>query len=266
MTKAYVETTVLANALLKPGHKSHKLAHAALRNYDETELPVYAIKEFKAGILKNYCLVHDSLLSTKSIEKTLDLVHRMFARKYIQSTALEALRTAQHQVTSSPATPDSKYRNLDEEIADRYRLSLAVLIINSWKRRRRLTTSVVQELECYVELKPERTDSGLFDLEPLRCNADPECCLAKALRSSGEKMEKMRDSIPSASGRSEDQKRRDVLRHLSRTKRKLEENHCRALGDAVFAFFAPKDSVILTTNNRDLAPLAASLGKTVATP
>ncbi len=49
-------------------------------------------------------------------------------------------------------------------------------------------------------------------------------------------------------------------------KEKLTDQHCRQLGDAVFAFFCPNDAVILTTNAKDLAPLAESLGKKTHTP
>jgi len=34
----------------------------------------------------------------------------------------------------------------------------------------------------------------------------------------------------------------------------------------VFAFFAPKDATIVTTNIRDHRPLAAALGKTALSP
>jgi hypothetical protein len=47
---------------------------------------------------------------------------------------------------------------------------------------------------------------------------------------------------------------------------KLTAKDCIGLGDAVFAFFAPNQSAILTTNIKDHAPLAASLGKQAISP
>ena len=41
----------------------------------------------------------------------------------------------------------------------------------------------------------------------------------------------------------------------------MSDKTCRDLGDAVYAFFAPPDSVVLTTNIRDHRPLAEALGK-----
>jgi hypothetical protein len=46
----------------------------------------------------------------------------------------------------------------------------------------------------------------------------------------------------------------------------LDNGKCRSLGDAVFAFLAPADSVILTTNVKDHQPLAEALGKSAISP
>jgi hypothetical protein len=53
---------------------------------------------------------------------------------------------------------------------------------------------------------------------------------------------------------------------LVRTSRPLDNSKCRSLGDAVFAFLAPVDSVILTTNIKDHRPLAQALGKSAVSP
>lgn len=60
MSKAFVDTTILADALLKPG-EVEQLTKTALLRYTTTELPVYAIKEFKAGVLKNYIWFYNKL-------------------------------------------------------------------------------------------------------------------------------------------------------------------------------------------------------------
>ena len=65
----------------------------------------------------------------------------------------------------------------------------------------------------------------------------------------------------------EHKRRSKALREIARKpKLGVTEEQCRALGDAVFAFFAPADSVILTTNLRDLQPLAEAVGKTAERP
>jgi hypothetical protein len=70
VTKAYVETTVLADALLKPGARA-SAAKATIGRFSESLLPVYSIKEFKAGPLHHYVWFHGKLVQTKSWGKSL---------------------------------------------------------------------------------------------------------------------------------------------------------------------------------------------------
>ena len=53
MNKAVVDTTILTDVLLNTGEVRANALNA-ISHYDETYLPVYAIKEFKAGPLKNF--------------------------------------------------------------------------------------------------------------------------------------------------------------------------------------------------------------------
>jgi hypothetical protein len=68
MNEAYVETTILANILLKPGSQKQAKSQAGLERYEKTLLPVYSIKELKAGPLEHYAYFHDKLVTTKSLE------------------------------------------------------------------------------------------------------------------------------------------------------------------------------------------------------
>jgi hypothetical protein len=70
MNKAYVETTILTDVLIKPGSKNEGVAKAAFSRYTETLLPVYSIKEWKKGPLDHYAYVHDKLVQTKSVADT----------------------------------------------------------------------------------------------------------------------------------------------------------------------------------------------------
>jgi hypothetical protein len=267
-SKAFVETTVLANALLKPGDPRCAGALAAIKRYTETLLPVYAIKELKAGIIKNYAWFHQKLVQTKSLSRTIQVVNSLHPsfQAYRKGSSLEALSTAVSLTAQTrPANVDFS-KDEDEELADRYRLSIELLLKMAWDRRRTLTTQTVQDLDCYTESAPVLNDAGVFNLIPNQCDTD-ECSLADELKAQPEALQKMWAAIPSASTKSEDVRRKAVLRDLIRLKRfELTPDRCRSLGDAVFAFFAPPDSVILTTNKKDMEPLAKALGKNVETP
>ena len=261
MTKAYVETTILTNALLKPGTDKQVAALAAISSFDTSLLPVYAIKEWKAGPLRTYSYVHDKLVVTRSLAETLDAVSSLHPmRAYMKSTSLEAWTAATRLLEQSSGTVPT------DELVDRYRLALATLIKTSWRKRRKITTETIQDLNCYTEAEPKIDKKGLFDFNPTKCERDCACHLAEALKSKPELLEKLRAAIPEDSSRTEDKKRRAALKLLLRAKGNFDRDACRELGDAVFAFFCPNDAVILTTNMRDHKVLAEALGKRAQSP
>jgi len=73
------------------------------------------------------------------------------------STALEALEASDYKNrTVTLGQLSKKYgaaANDDSVRCDRYRYTLRHIIVNGWKRRRSLTTSVVDELTCYAEVE-----------------------------------------------------------------------------------------------------------------
>jgi hypothetical protein len=270
MSKAYVETTVLTNVLLKPGSQKEATARLALSRYEETLLPVYSIKELKAGPLDHYSYIHDKLVQTRSLAHTLAAVNSLnpITQARRKSTSLEALEAAAQLDSTQRATirPGSP---ADQEMADRYRYSLAALIILSWQKRRKVTAKTIQDLECYTEAQPKIGKNGFFDLTPRECARDRHCCLWDELKLEKNKslLTALRNAIPETSQSYEDKNRRKVLKHLINTpKLPLDREQCRLLGDAVFAFFCPEDAVILTTNIRDHQPLARAIGKRAEKP
>lgn len=271
MSKAFVDTTILTNILLKSG-EIKELSLKALARYNETLLPVYAIKEFKAGPLKNHVWLHNKFAVLQSFSKTINSIQRMSLtpKRYTTSTALEALHVAtEHfeKITSSNQiilygdTP-----NLDKFLCDSTRLAIKVSIFKAWRQRRSVTTKVICPLPCYKEVAP--VENGiLIDIKPVQCSNNLECSLEPLLKSREEDLRKLQSAINPDSPKIEDRRRLKILKELCRKpKTKLFDNECRSLGDAIFAFLAPNDSVILTTNIRDHEPLANSLGKRVEAP
>jgi hypothetical protein len=271
MAKAFVDTTILADALLKKGD-SGVAARRALQRYDKTELPVYAIKELKAGTMRNMAWFHDKLVSTGSFIKALDALHKMSLspRRYTTSTAIEALREAAQAVgkltTQQMVELYGPTATQDAVQCDRYRLAIKTNIIIAWKRRRRIVSEVVHALPCYQEVEPYE-ERGLLIVEPTKCDATAACALARALKADQNALVRLKAAVDAQPSKPENQRRSQALRALIRTpKRDFPHKMCRALGDAAFAFLAPPDSTILTTNTRDLRPLAQALGKTVDQP
>lgn len=271
MAKAYVETTVLTDALLKPGARA-SAARSSIRQFEESQLPVYAIKEMKAGPLHHYVWLHGKLVTTGSWKKTKEQLSRMAAtpRTRWVSTAIEALAAADHgaqNVTLGDLVEKWGNSAKDDVVrCARYRLSLRRIIMRAWKQRRQLTSCVVDELGCYAETNITE-ERGLIVLGETKCNPKDECSLAAALKAQPEILKRLRETVETQPLKPENVKRSKVLKELIRVpKQKLTTQQCRWLGDAVFAFFCPPDAVILTTNTGDLRPLAEALGKSAKAP
>lgn len=271
MTKAYLDTTILVDTLLKSG-KPAIAAKAAVARFVSTELPMYAIKELKAGPMWNFTWMHNVLAETQSFFRSLERLQGMSRtpRRYLTSTAIEALKTAAETMAKEEiAHLEGKYGkrgNVDFVLADMYRVSLKTKILTAWKRRHNVAKKTVLPLTCYVERAPY-DERGLLKLAPTECWADPECCLAFSLKSCPDDLRKLKGAVDSQPISREHTRRSQTLSDIARKpKEPITNDMCRNLGDAIFAFFAPADAVILTTNVADHQPLAQALGKTAEAP
>ena len=272
-SRAYIDTTILADALLKKGER-RTAAVTALHKFTERLLPVYAIKEFKAGVLRRFVWLHNKIVQTKSYSKTLAAIQKVSRtpQRYLTSTAIEALHMSAFATGKIRAGKlEEKYgesATLESILTDEYRYAIRTKIELAWRRRRSIATEVVDNLSCYREVAPfERR--GLLELDPVRCDPDKDgCCLGPLLKARAGDLEKLRAAMQGARDTPEGRRRYQALREIARRKlgEPVAESTCRDLGDAFFAFFAPEDSVVLTTNSKDHEPLCAALGKRVETP
>ena len=268
MTKAFLDTTILVNRLLKTGELK-KQAQRALVRYDVTELPVYAIKEFRAGVFYNLAWAHNKLLETKSVSKMIEIAARWRKKPNLVSTVFEFYASHQRLIeTEKLSSLNAKYNgNTTRGEFECYelRINLKSALKRAWARRRRVTSAVIQDLGCFDEEKPIMK-SGYFEQQRMGCSPSYECVLASDFRRDIARCDLLRDASKNQ-GHHEGQRRAKALRKVAHTQNAIFLNKdCRNLGDAYFAFFCPNDSVILTTNERDHRVLAAALGKRVETP
>jgi hypothetical protein len=244
----------------------------AIARYDSTEMPVYAIKEFKAGPLTYLVWAHNKLALTQSLAKTMTAISAVLRRQPNRaSTALNAVAemiSAQKQSVGSLAERYGNGADPDAISADQLRYSFRRRVMTGWAKRRELANDVVCPLDCYPETTPTVTEGNLLTVNSARCNQGSKCAMAEAMKQAPEQIEKLRRAIQAQPCSRENERRARVLKDIGRNpKRPLaDESACRALGDAAFAFLCPEDAVILTTNTRDHRPLASALGKTVASP
>jgi len=270
MSKAYIDTTILTNVLLKRRSPAGVKAEAALKTDSVTQLPEYAVKEFKKGPLSVFAWVHNKLVSTRSVADTVAAIQRVSPtpQRYRVSTALEALSEAMRATgAQTPKELLERYGEAaksDRVNCDEYRLALKALIYRAWTRHRRVASAVVQPLSCYTMVKPFE-ELGLLRLYPKKCQPEHECCLGASMRADPAALKALKTTVDKQPSKAENARRSGALASLLANK-PMTEKMCDDLGDAVLVFFAPSDSVILTTNTRDFEPLAGALGKAVERP
>jgi len=273
-SSAYVDTTILTDALLK-WDTARDAALEALQLYTETLLPDYAVREFQAGPLCNYVYAHNCFAD----KRTLDDVHAKVAalgpnpqrNKFL--TALGALSGARL------ATLVEYERIIEErEMAwmdgERFRLRfirthLANKIFDAVAGIDTICTKRTHPLPCLEKVQIEQ------DGEELRATGkrmdrakSAECGLTAHLRQQADALTKILEATEeqnAAKPKPELLRRADALRAVLEGG-DVPRASCRGLGDAVFAALAPDGSTILTTNEQDHRPLADRVGKLVAAP
>jgi predicted nucleic acid-binding protein len=182
--KAFVDTSVLVDALLKQSTQGD-VARTALRRYSETQLPVYAIKELKAGALRNYVWFHNKVVTTERWEDAVAAIRRIGAtpKRYLLSTALEALTDFESSLGKRLlASLAQNYPGASEGEMKRAeaRVWLKTTIMRAWRKRRHVTTAVVRDLSCYSETDPTIKSTGVIDDKPVTCGV-PDVVSDKSL-------------------------------------------------------------------------------------
>jgi len=268
--KAYVETAILADVLIKTGSESDA-AKDALRRYKHTLLPVYAIKKFKARPLAYVSYLNTKLLDCGSYPATLMALSRVVKQPNRVATCLRLLSELHNEIVNQPQTPGlvTQYGSLaeaDKRIYASLVYESKVLVLKAWLRCSTLTTEIVDDLVCYERVAPKVRRNGRYNLQPTTCKTE-DCCMTSKLRDRSIELNKLVTTIKKEPAKRENPPRQRVLHDLAVRKNfKMKDKDCKNLGDAVFALFCPADADILTTNISDHRPLAEALGKTAVSP
>jgi hypothetical protein len=271
MTKTYLDTTVLVDAICKYNTEGGKDAKKAISSFRESLLPQYAIKEFKAGPLRRYVWFHNKIVLLGSYHKALVALQKIsLARGRYASTIIEALSEISY--SSRKVTLEQlqakygKTATRDQFDTDSYRLALKAKVFVSWEQRNRIAKRRVDDLACYVEASPSEVRK-MIEIDPTTCKRGVTCTIAARMAKEPDIVSKMlraNEALPTSpehSGRSS-----ALKEAASGSLRDFGNKQCRRLGDAAFVFCCPTDAVLLTTNPRDHRPLADAIGKVVKTP
>lgn len=271
-SKAYLDTTVIANALLRSDAIGRRCAEA-IRRFAHSEMPEYALKELKAGPLSAWIWCHNKLNETRSFADTLAAINAVSAtpRRNFSATARQAFQQAAEtdkasfvtalQLTGEGGAP------VDRALADRYRLYLRRKVILAWQRRRTIASHTSMPLRCFIEGDLHELGGGNLAFDRYSCPRNAKCEVFNVLIHMPDDVGRLMEVVKAQPQKTENTKRYQALRHIHRTpNRAFSDTLCRGLGDAVFALMAPPDCVILTTNVKDHTPLAHALGKVAMEP
>src|ERR1035437_12899 len=258
----HLDTTILIEALFKTSHRRRR-ARKTIQTYAKSSLPVYAIKEMSVGALSNIIWLYNKLTETHSLAGTYDAIVANIRKPNLVTTSLELLQASSEAITGDFANARTSTQ-IDHTLADMHALALRRIIRNGWRDRRKVTTEVVEELECFPENGPYLDEElRIMTIGKRECPSWEDCKYAPELRKRRGALDAMLQVIKDST-RPEDVRRRKALRLLkNKPKRKFENDDCRRLGDAYFALHCPTNATILTSNSRDHTPLAAALGKSV---
>lgn len=269
--RAFVETTILANLLLKSDETRTSAANL-IRQFDEVIVPQFAWKELKRGALTYFVWAHNRLTDCKTFSGFMGILSKLSRtpQRYRTSTTLEALESAIEKVFAvSPTSFAESYgeaASVDSISKDIIRICLKETIVSAWDQRNNLFGGPRHRLECYPDAELKERRNGHLACQPRDCPKGTDCCLRVQTRPKEKQIAALKDAI-GESERREDSRRRSVLRQLEKHPNlSMTEIQCWWLGDAYFVLFCPEGATILTTNVRDLEPLAAAVGIAVASP
>lgn len=262
VSKAFVDTTILCDAIGLSSQAKEQAAQAALGKYAVTEVPIYGLKELRAGPFSSWLLAHNILVAEDTIEAAQERLARVSAFKPRQNVvSTQALLRGLIQVAQT------KKIAADYDVKTELENYLCRRILSIWSKRKSIA-KVVQPLGCFVDEELELENRQLRFVGGSGCLTKANCGAAAELKKNPESVRKILGALrPPKTGTPEKQetgRRRGALKEvLAKGPDDFPKKDCRALGDAYFCIMCPDDSDILTTNRVDFEPMAAVLGKVV---
>lgn len=268
MTKGFLDTTVLTDALLKTNEQG-RAARNAIANCSTVLVSRYALKEFRAGPIRAYAWFHNKVAGAVSFAEAVGGIRSVMRQKNLAATAVEALAEFNSSIGKMKlVAAEEQYPRdtINEMMKKEAKAYLRTKVLLAWRALKRTPYQASHPLPCYAEIAPTLNDDGTLEYKPLMCTLG-NCCLPKQFAGQKVESQALRDVCALLEDKSEMRKRRRVLERIIRSpSTALSESECRALGDAVFALQCPVDAVILTTNLADHEPLAKAIGKSVRGP
>jgi hypothetical protein len=162
MAKAFLDTTILADALLKVG-ADRDLALASFPRYEALLVPGFANKEFKRGPLRGYIWLHNKVVTTERWGDAIASIPSVWRQGNLSQTAMRAVADFSNSMAVANALAGeipqdgAKFHALQSREA---RIWLKTKVTLAWRRRGRPPFVETAPLECYalMPINPEATE------------------------------------------------------------------------------------------------------------
>jgi hypothetical protein len=268
---ALVETTILTDFLLKRDGSQLAAKHL-MDKYSEVLIPHFSWKEMKRGPLAAFVWFHNKLSQTGDFSVTLIALQKISRtpKKYFTATSIQAIHSAFVNLFGQSNLVKGGHGLSGEELNKLISRSLRVetrrIVESAWRKRDELGGGIHHRLICYPDAEL-RFSKELLDIDPRDCKKGVKCCLHAEILLNDSRVDTIRNAIDRNDNRKELVDRRQTLRAATKHRSSpLNKDDCRKIGDAYFVIFCPPGYDIITTNSRDIEPMARSVGIDVVNP
>lgn len=181
MSKAFVDTTILCDALGMSTKIRGQVATEMLGKYGQTEAPYYGLKELRAGPLSYWIYAHNVLVAEKTIEDAIDRVRRSGGFKPRKAAISSGAITNGLLAVISELKRAAAPKDYDEKAE--LQNYLCRRIFKFWNKRRSVVSRIVQPLSCFTDSDLTIDENQLirFAGDGSECSKSASCGAANEL-------------------------------------------------------------------------------------
>ena len=236
----------------------------------------YSKMEIKKGYLNYLIYLHQLFRQLGSFGEVFSRVEKLnnpYHRRRMSSIIEQLRLTFNEEFFKTPIgnLPDQK-KNIDEL------LTLEITKILHFKIRQfkncleKISDKVINQPDCFKDLEaPVLKEDGLFYNQKKYCHqSDEECQIYRFFQANKERFKAITDKLDGESIDEESQNRRTAIKELLKkvefkrhfnNKQQVDAKLCWKCSDAILAVEAPKDSIILTSNEKHFLPICQAIDR-----
>jgi hypothetical protein len=275
--KAFLETTACVDLLFD--YKGESLT-GILKDYPSRVTSWYSLMEIKKGVLQYlvyfYGILHE-LNSWSSVQKTLNGLHSSFHKKRLLAILreIEALYRQEffHKPLGSAGLREDE--NLDRQLCREAKRYLHLKLRKYEQGLKHIVDTITNEMNCFKDMDPPRYEHEKWFNDKKTCTKSRYSCdIYNFFIRHDDDLDKIITALKAIE--TPDKETTERIKALKELRKKTElgrsfDNNqevdaklCYSCSDAILALTAPRDSVIITSNQKHFEPICNALTKIFA--